>query len=110
VTEAIIKDLHFEKIKSAIITQKDKSSAEKTDETITLSFSGLIYSVAPDKEESVSFKALDLDFVIKPAGEILMMELDGGEVTFYEIEEGDLKNSLREFLIWRAKLVATVGI
>jgi hypothetical protein len=110
VTEAVVKDLHFEKIKNAIITHKDKSSVEKTDDAITLSFSGIVYSVTSDKEESISFNAADLDFVAKPSGDILMMDVENGEISFYEIEEGDLKKSLREFLIWRANLLATVGI
>lgn len=109
-TEAIIKDLHFEKIKSAIINHKDKSSVEKTNDAITLSFSGLVYSVTSDKEESISFKAADLDFVAKPSGDILMMEVEDDEINFYEIEESDLKNSLQEFLMWRANLLTTVGI
>lgn len=103
-------DSHFAEIKNAILKAKEKSTIEKSGQAITLSFSGLIYSATAAKEESITFKALDLDFIIKSDGEILMMELEDGEVNFYELEEGVLKDSLREFLVWRAKVIADVGI
>lgn len=109
-TETIERDSHFAGIKNAILKEKDKSTFEKSDDVITLSFSGLIYSVTADKEESVSFKALELDFVIKPGDEILMMDLDDSEVHFYEIEEGLLKEKLCDFLSWRTNVLETVGI
>lgn len=109
-TEAVERDSHFAGIKNAILKEKDKSTFEKNDDVATLSFSGLIYSVTASKEESISFKALDLDFIIKPEGEILMMELEGEEVNFYEIQEGPLKDSLRGFLAWRTTVLETTGL
>jgi hypothetical protein len=110
VTEAVERDSHFAGIKNAILKEKDKSTFEKSDDVVTLSFSGLIYSVTASKEESISFKALDLDFIIKPEGEIMMMELEGEEVNFYEIQEGALKDNLRGFLSWRTTVLETTGL
>lgn len=109
-TEAVGRDSHFAEIKNAILKEKDKSTFEKSDDVETLSFSGLIYSVTASKEESISFKALDLDFIIKPKGEILMMELEGEAVNFYEIQEGALKDNLRGFLSWRTTVLETTGL
>lgn len=109
-TEAVERDSHFEGIKNAILKEKDKSTFEKSEDVVTLSFSGLIYSVTASKEESISFKALDLDFIIKPEGEILMMELEGEAVNFYEIQEGALKDNLLGFLSWRTTVLETTGL
>lgn len=103
-------DRNFTQIKNAILKNKEKGTVEKSGSALTISFSGLMYSVTSDKEESVTFKAFDLDFAIKSAGEILMIELENKEVKFYEIEEGRLRDSLLEFLSWRSKAVETVGI
>lgn len=110
VTEAIERDSHFAGIKNAILKEKDKSTFEKSDDVVTLSFSGLIYSITANKEESVTFKALELDFIIKPAGEILMMDFADGEVSFYEIDNGPLKEKLRDFLTWRTSVLEAVSI
>lgn len=102
--------IYFKSLKNAILKSKDEAVINKTPELITLSFTDLIFSITPDRQESIAFKALNLDFIIDPAGEITLMELEGSEVKFYELGDSSMKNRLYEFLAWRAKVITTSGI
>lgn len=102
--------IYFKSLRNAIIKNKDKSVFEKTPELLTLSFTDLIYSVTPSREESIAFKALNLDFTIDSNGEITLMELENGEVKFYELGDGPMKTRLFDYLAWRSNVVASVGI
>lgn len=102
---------YFKKLKNAIIRNKGKAVIDQSKEGATLSLMGLIYSIDSTKEESITFDAIDINFVLKPNGEILMMELQGdSEVSFYEIEEGDFKKKIYEYLEWRTDVVNSIGI
>lgn len=102
--------VYFKSLKTAILKNQDKSVIEKTPELVTLSFSDLIYSITPSKYESISFKSLSLDFTIDSKGELTLMELEDGELKFYALGEGSMRDRLMEFVAWRAKVVATAGI
>lgn len=102
--------LYFKSLKTAILKNKEKSVIEKTPEVITLSFSDLIYSLTPGRIESIAFRALNLDFTIDSEGNITLMELENGQVKFYEIGEGPMRNRLFDYLAWRAKVIITAGI
>jgi hypothetical protein len=102
--------IYFKSLRNAIIKNKDKSVFEKTSEFLTLSFTDLIYSVTPNREESIAFKALNLDFTIDSQGEITLMELENGEVKFYDLGDGPMKSRLFDYLAWRANVISSAGI
>lgn len=102
--------IYFKSLRNAILKNKDKSVFEKTPEVLTLSFTDLIYSVTPSREESIAFKTLNLDFTIDSNGEITLMEFEDGEVKFYDLGEGPMKSRLFDYLAWRANVVSSAGI
>lgn len=102
--------IYFKSLKNAILKNKDVAVISKSPEVITLSFTDLIFSITPSREESIAFKALNLDFIIDSAGEITLMELEGTEVKFYELGDSSMKNRLYEFLAWRSNVITTAGI
>jgi hypothetical protein len=102
--------IYFKSLRNAIIKNKDQSVIEKTPEVLTLSFADLIYSLTPSREESIAFRTLNLDFTIDSRGEITLMELENGEIKFYDVGDSPMKSRLFDYLAWRANVVTTAGI
>jgi hypothetical protein len=102
--------IYFKSLRNAILKNKDKSVMDKTPDLVTLSFTDLIYSLTPSREESIAFKTLNLDFTIDSNGAITLMEFENGEVKFYEIGDGPMKSRLFDYLAWRANVIASAGI
>jgi len=101
---------YFKKLKNAIIRNKDKAVVDRSKDGATLSMMGLIYSIDSNKEETITFEAIETNFVLKPSGELLLMQLEDSEVVFYELEEGDFKNKIYEYLTWRTEVVSLIGV
>jgi hypothetical protein len=109
-SSALDPKLYFKSLRTAILKNKDASIMDKNSEVLTLSFTDLIYSVTPSREESIAFKVLNLDFTLDSNGEITLMEFEDGKLKFYQMGDGPMRNRILEFLAWRANVVMTSGI
>lgn len=109
-SEASVIDAHFEEIKNSILSAHAKTEDSNSTDADIVNFSGISYSVTEANDESVTFSALDLDFVIRPDGEISLLELEDGQVHVYELEDGSMKDHLHGFLSWRSQVLSTIGV
>lgn len=102
-------DSDFDAIKGAILASRELAQVDTQDDVESVDFSGLGYTVS-DSDESITFNTLGMDFVFRPDGELSIVELDEGELRFFAVEESELKDNIREFLTWRAKVIESSGI
>lgn len=100
----------FQNLKKAILANRKSGVVEKSAGVISVTFSDLIYSVTAEKVEAINFTILDLNLVLNTDDSLLLMELESGELNFFEIEQGPMERTLREHLIWRLNVLKTFGI
>lgn len=101
---------HFTEVKNSILSDKANPTVDTENDASTMSVSGLSYSITESNEEAINFSTLDMDFVIHPTGTVNMLQVEDGVLEVYEVEDGEFKDSLLEFLTWRSKVLTSVGV